>query len=100
MPIILLDIDGAPAALRGAISRRLLEVRPNCFVGALPRRAVEQLWAAVVDAAPKAALLVLPARNELGMRLLTIGQHPSAPVEHFGIQLVAVRKGGKLPPAP
>ena len=54
----------------------------------------------MVDAAPKAALLVLPARNALGMRLLTIGQHPSAPVEHFGIQLVAVRKGGKLPPAP
>ena len=100
LPIIVLGIDGAPAALRGALSRRLLEIRPNCFVGALPRRAVEQLWAVVLDADPKDALLVVPARNELGMRLLTIGQHPSAPVEHFGIQLVAVRKGGTLPPAP
>lgn len=100
LPIILLGIDGAPAALRGALSRRLLEIRPNCFVGALPRRAVEQLWAVVLDADPKDALLVVPARNELGLRLLAIGEYAYTPVEHFGIQMVAARKGGKLPPAP
>lgn len=56
MPMFLIDLDGADARTLGVLSRRLLEIRANTFVGSLPARGIEQTWGLVCESSP----LVLP----------------------------------------
>jgi CRISPR-associated protein Cas2 len=94
VPMVCIDLDGGPESLRGMCSRRLLEVRAGCYVGSLSRRSIEQLWKAVELAEPKAALLIYPAKNELGIGMKQLGLHRYRVLDHYGIPLVAVNKVG------
>jgi CRISPR-associated protein Cas2 len=88
MPLVVIDIDGAPAELCGVLSRRLLEVRAGVYAGNLSKRAVEQAWALVLDAKPKAALLLYPGVNELGMSMQSFGTHRYRVVDNYGVPLI------------
>jgi CRISPR-associated protein Cas2 len=72
--MILLDLNGAPAKLVGNVKRYLIEIRPGVFVGKLSARTAEQLWEQVVGLSPKAAIMVYPARNEVGVAFKTHGR--------------------------
>jgi CRISPR-associated protein Cas2 len=89
VPMVLLDVEGAPAVLVGAVSRRLLEIRPGVFVGSLSVRAMDQLWAEVLKAQPRSALLVRSERNELGVGFKQVGQHRYELCDQHGILLVS-----------
>lgn len=65
MPLIVLDLVGAPARISGLCSRRLLEVRAGLFVGSLSVRAVQELWDVVEDSETRSATLIFHAKNEL-----------------------------------
>lgn len=88
MAIVVIDVSGASAVLTGNLQRRMLEIRANLFVGNVSVRALEQLWASVLEDSPDSALLVFPARNELGFSMRTMGNSRYKPVDHYGIQLV------------
>lgn len=90
--MVLLDLDGAAPVLIGAVTRRLLEIRPNCFVGSASRKSIDQMWNAVLAANPKAALLVYPAKNELGIAFRSHGQHRYSVEDNFGITLITYRR--------
>lgn len=89
MPMVVLDLDGAPAALIGTASRRMLEVRPGVFVGSLSARVIDQLWAEVEKTRPRSALLVRSERNELGLGFKQLGDHRYKLCEQHGIMLVS-----------
>ncbi|GIL13637.1 MAG: hypothetical protein BroJett038_23570 [Chloroflexota bacterium] len=72
--MILLDLNGAPAKLVGSVKRYLIEIRPGVFVGKLSARTAEKLWERVVDLSPEAAIMVYPARNEIGVAFKTHGR--------------------------
>lgn len=88
MAMVMIDLLGASASITGSLQRRMLEVRPNVFVGNLSARSADQLWAAVVNDNPRAALMVYPARNELGLGMKTLGAAHYKVIDHFGIPLV------------
>lgn len=91
MPLTILDLLGAKPSVSGEISRRMLELRPNLFVGNLSKRAINDLWSLVEESHPRAALLVYPAKNEIGFNLLSFGDHRFTVIDHFGIPLVKVK---------
>lgn len=95
MPMFLIDLDGADARTLGVLSRRLLEIRANTFVGSLPARGIEQTWGLVCESSPRAALLIVAQKNELGLRLEAIGQHRYKPADFDGISLVTFTKERK-----
>ena len=92
MPMIVIDLDGAKQSVLGHLSRRLLEIRPGTFVGALSARAVEQMWQYIQDSKPRAAMLVRASKNELGMDIVSIGQHRYQACDGYGIALVSFMK--------
>lgn len=98
MPMIVLDVEGVPDKIRGVLSRRLLEIRAGLFVGSLSKRATEQLWDDLVAGNPAAALLAYPAKNELGVGVISVGKHRYQIADNFGFPLVRFEKkiGGKL----
>ena len=93
MGMLVIDVEGARQPVIGMLSRRMLEIRPGLFVGALSRREVEQIWEVIIQDRPKAALLVHGSRNELGFEIKTAGEHRYDPHEFDGLTLVSfVRK--------
>jgi CRISPR-associated protein Cas2 len=92
--MIILDVENVPSKIRGILSRRLLEIRAGLFVGSLSKRATEQLWEDVVAENPPAALLVYPAKNELGIEIIAIGKHQYEVSDNYGIPLVIFNKKG------
>lgn len=92
MPMVVLDIGVATNKLKGFISRRLLEIRPGLFIGSLSRRATEQLWEHVLESKLDAAFLAYPAKNEIGMGIITSGEHQYSVVSNYGVPLVKYSK--------
>lgn len=90
--MIVIDVENAPYKIRGMLTRRLLEVRAGLFVGSLSKRATEQLWEEVIIANPTAAFLAFPAKNELGVGIISIGNHQYKVEDNFGLPLVKYHK--------
>ena len=88
MPLIVLDLVGAPSKISGMLSRRLLEVRAGLFVGSLSTRVVKDLWDVVEHSSTKSATLIFPARNELGMSLRTKGESRYKITDYDGLLLI------------
>lgn len=89
MGMLVIDVEGSRQPVIGMLSRRMLEIRPGLFVGALSRREVEQIWEVIIQDRPKAALLVHGSRNELGFEIKTAGEHRYIPHEFDGLTLVS-----------
>lgn len=90
MPLIIIDIQGGGKTIIGTLARRLTQIRPGTFVGVLSSRGIKQMWEYVTEASPDAALLVQPARNELGMSFKAHGERRLQPCDFDGIQLLKV----------
>ena len=90
--MVVIDLEGASPKLCGQLSRRMLEVRPGVFVGALSKRSFMEIWNAVEKSGPKAAMTVYPAKTELGIGFKTTGQHRYHVVDNDGLPLIAIRK--------
>lgn len=90
--MILIDLLDAPETLEGQISRKLLQVRPGVYVGALSKRSIEIVWAAIEAATPRAAMLVYQAKTETGISIKTFGQHRYQVIDCDGLQLIAYQE--------
>lgn len=92
MSIVVLDVGVAPEKLKGVLSRRLLEIRSGLFIGALSKRATEQLWEWVVAEKLDAAFLAFPAKNELGWSIITSRKHQYCVDDNYGLPLMKFTK--------
>ncbi|WP_370422407.1 type I-E CRISPR-associated endoribonuclease Cas2e [Streptomyces sp. QH1-20] len=88
--MITLAATAVPDHLRGALTRWLLEVTPQLYVGTVSARVRDEIWAAVSACIDDGvAVLTYPAANEQGFALRTAGRHRRRPIDFDGLTLVA-----------
>ena len=82
--MVVLVLSAAPASLRGAMTRWLMEVSPGVFVGHLSARVREQLWELVrAYIGNGRALLIWSVRSEQRFAVASLG-HERKPVDIEG----------------
>ncbi|MBB5922217.1 CRISPR-associated protein Cas2 [Actinoalloteichus hoggarensis] len=88
--MITIAATAVPDHLRGALTRWLLEVTPQLYVGTVSARVRDELWSAVSDCVEDGvAVLIHPADNEQGFELHTAGQHRRRPIDFDGLTLIS-----------
>ncbi|MFD3781211.1 type I-E CRISPR-associated endoribonuclease Cas2e [Streptomyces sp. NPDC058612] len=91
--MIVIAATAVPPHLRGALSRWLLEVTPELYVGTVSARVRDELWVSVSAVCQNgSAVLAYPSDNEQGFELRTIGSQRRAPVDFDGLTLVSFRR--------
>lgn len=91
--MIVISATAIPDHLRGALTRWLLEVTPELYVGTVSARVRDELWASVVGCAEDGmAVLAYPADNEQGFELRTAGSRRREPIDFDGLTLIAFRR--------
>ena len=91
--MIVISATAVPDHLRGALTRWLLEVTPELYVGTVSARVRDELWTLVASsAADGAAVLAYPTDNEQGFTLRTAGQRRRLPTDFDGLTLIAFRR--------
>ncbi|SOB88489.1 type I-E CRISPR-associated endoribonuclease Cas2e [Streptomyces sp. 1331.2] len=86
-----LSASAVPDHVRGALTRWLIEVTPQLYVGTISAKVREELWQAVTGCiGPGVAVLVHTAANEQGFELRTAGEQRRKPLDFDGLTLVAM----------
>lgn len=86
--MVVLVLTAVPAGLRGHVTRWLLEIAPGVFVGALPRRVRDELWARVLELCRDGrALMVETARGEQRLSF-RVHRHDWDIVDRDGLMLM------------
>ncbi|WP_407285702.1 type I-E CRISPR-associated endoribonuclease Cas2e [Streptomyces sp. BP-8] len=90
--VITLTMTAVPDHLRGALTRWLLEVTPELYVGTVSAKVRDELWNAVSACVGDGiAVLAYPANNEQGFALRTAGQRHRHLRDFDGLTLIAFR---------
>ena len=86
--MIVLVLSACPTGLRGYLTRWLLEISAGVFVGHLPRRVRDLVWAETIKSVGRGrAIMVHSARNEQRLDFRVHGHHWE-PVDFEGISLM------------
>lgn len=94
--MITISATAVPNHLRGALTRWLIEVTPELYVGTVSARVRDELWASVAACTGDGmSVLIYPSDNEQGFELRTAGTRRRHPVEFDGLTLVAFQGLGK-----
>lgn len=94
--MIAISATAVPDHLRGALTRWLLEVTPELYVGTVSARVRDELWASVeASTGDGVSVLIHPVDNEQGFALRTAGSHRRTPVDFDGLTLIAFQSAGK-----
>jgi CRISPR-associated protein Cas2 len=94
-------VERATPALRGQLTRWMLEVRAGVFVGTLSARVRGKLWDLVCARNPDGgALLVYRAPNEQGFIVETHGDTSRSVIDNEGMLLVQRPLEDAVRPAP
>ncbi|WP_276697804.1 type I-E CRISPR-associated endoribonuclease Cas2e [Propionibacterium acidifaciens] len=99
--MVVIILSAAPAGLRGALTRWLLEVDSGIYVGHVSARVREQLWELVKKYIGNGrGLLVYSARSEQHYQIKTLG-HERIPTDLEGCLVMRTpygkKKGGTSP---
>jgi len=87
-----LVVSKVPAALRGRLTRWMIQLRPGVFVGTMSHRVRERLWARTCIAVRGGwALILVSAPTEQGFELRLHGEAPIALEDFDGLWLVKRR---------
>jgi CRISPR-associated protein Cas2 len=89
-------LENAPPALRGLLTRWMLEVRAGVYVGTLATRVRDLLWERVEQTLARGkgnAVLVWSARNEQGFCMRTLGENARTIFDIDGLSLVRRTRG-------
>ncbi|MFI2764828.1 type I-E CRISPR-associated endoribonuclease Cas2e [Streptomyces echinatus] len=88
--MIVLSVSAVPDRLRGALTRWLLEVTPELYVGTVSARVRDELWKSVTACTNDGtAVLAYPCSNEQGFELRTAGSQRRTPVDFDGLTLIS-----------
>lgn len=88
--MVVLILERATKAIRGEISRWMIEPRANVFIGRMTSTVREQIWESVCKKRVGGALIVYPANNEQGYRIETTRDPTRQIVDVDGLQLVRI----------
>ena len=78
-----------PPALRGKLTRWLLQMKAGVYVGTLSHRVRSRLWATTCESIRGGwAVLLYPAKTEQGFEILSCGKAPVVFEDFEGIWLV------------
>ena len=98
--MVVIILSAAPAGLRGALTRWLLEVSTGVFVGHLSGRVRDQVWELIAENLGQGrALMIYPVRSEQRCAILSLG-HDRTPLDVEGMLVMqspwkAVEGGGR-----
>jgi len=85
-----ISLTAVPDHLRGALTRWMLEVTPQLYIGTVSARVREQLWEAVSQSIDDGvAVMAHPDDNEQGFTIHTAGDHRREPTDFDGLILTA-----------
>ncbi|GAA5064784.1 type I-E CRISPR-associated endoribonuclease Cas2e [Streptomyces similanensis] len=94
--MIVLSVSAVPDHLRGALTRWLLEVTPELYVGTVSAGVRDELWESVAACAGSGTtVLAYPFNNEQGFELRTAGTQRRTPVDFDGLTLISFASDGK-----
>ncbi|WP_369359768.1 type I-E CRISPR-associated endoribonuclease Cas2e [Streptomyces sp. cg2] len=94
--MIVLSTTAVPDHLRGALTRWLLEVTPELYVGTVSARVRDELWTSVAACTGDGmSVLAYPSNNEQGFELRTAGTRRWHPTDFDGLTLIAFQRLGK-----
>lgn len=83
--MVVIVLSAAPAGLRGALTRWLLEVSTGVFVGHLSARVRDQVWELIAEnLGTGRALLIYSVRSEQRYAILSLG-HDRMPLDVEGL---------------
>ncbi|MFD7982685.1 type I-E CRISPR-associated endoribonuclease Cas2e [Kitasatospora indigofera] len=95
--MVVISVSAVPAHLRGALTRWLLEVTPQLYVGTVSAKVREELWAAVLPCVEAGvAVMIYPAANEQGFELRTTGAQHRHPIDIDGLTLMSFGMVGNV----
>ncbi len=87
--MVVLFVEHVPPALRGQLSRWLIEPRAGVFVGSVSAMVREKLWEMLCKKAPQSgATLIYNAKTEQGFAVRTFGDTTRKVVDLEGIALI------------
>jgi len=87
--MVILLVEKAQPALRGLLSRWMIQPRVGVFVGRLSARVRDLLWERVITSGQAGgALLIYPAATEQGFALRSWGDTEREPVDYEGLTLI------------
>ncbi|MFH8573779.1 type I-E CRISPR-associated endoribonuclease Cas2e [Streptomyces sp. NPDC017993] len=94
--MITLAVTAVPDHLRGALTRWLLEVTPELYVGTVSAKVRDELWTVVsACTGDGVAVLTYPDDNEQGFSLRMAGQRRRRrPTDFDGLTLIAASSAG------
>ncbi|MGA4867240.1 type I-E CRISPR-associated endoribonuclease Cas2e [Streptomyces lavendulocolor] len=88
-----ISLTAVPDHLRGALTRWLLEVTPELYIGTISARVREELWSRVtVSVEDGTAVLAYPSDNEQGFTVRTAGDRRRSPIDFDGLTLIGFSK--------
>ncbi|MGW3274646.1 type I-E CRISPR-associated endoribonuclease Cas2e [Streptomyces kronopolitis] len=88
--MITLSVTAVPDHLRGALTRWLLEVTPELYVGTVSAKVRDELWAAVTHCTGDGhSVMVYPTANEQGFSMRISGIRRRQLRDFDGLSLVA-----------
>ncbi|WP_031088807.1 type I-E CRISPR-associated endoribonuclease Cas2e [Streptomyces sp. NRRL WC-3549] len=91
--MIVISATAVPDHLRGALTRWLLEVTPELYVGTVSAKVRDELWASVAACTGDGmSVLAYPADNEQGFQLETAGTRRRTPTDFDGLTLISFRR--------
>ncbi|MGW7352971.1 type I-E CRISPR-associated endoribonuclease Cas2e [Streptomyces sp. NPDC054784] len=94
--MIVIAATAIPDHLRGALTRWLLEVTPELYVGTVSARVRDELWTSVTACTNDGnAVLAYPDNNEQGFTLRTTGAQRREPLDFDGLTLIAFQKNSQ-----
>lgn len=87
--VVMIVMDRSTQALRGELTRWMLEVKAGVFVGTVSAMVKDLLWEKVQDDIDAgAALMIYPAQNEQGFAMEMCHSPKRAIVDFDGLYLV------------
>ena len=89
--MVVLFVENVKPALRGELTRWMIQPQTGVFVGRLPARVRDLLWEKVKKKAPMGrALMVYSAKTEQGFAVRTFGDRRRQIVDMDGVLLVKI----------
>ncbi len=90
--VTVIHIEAVPDALRGSVSRWMIEPVAGLFVGPLPARVRTEVWRMITrNRDTGRAVIVYPAENEQGYAIDTRGDARRTPIDLDGLTLIAFK---------